>query len=125
MHDKCPCGSPRIARISAKCSDRFSVYTVGHEYHGYVPNDLGIGGNKDIEFSYCLACGCILGQWPLSETELERGELYWEMPCVLIGTRTRVVCLDEQFCAAHSDWLRLCSSHLHLPRSSDDRPCGR
>ena len=58
----CKCGSERIARVSAKCSD-MCVVTVGAEEHeGYVPHDFGIGGGDYISFSYCLDCGQIQGK---------------------------------------------------------------
>ncbi|MGA9771040.1 MAG: hypothetical protein WBV94_18545 [Blastocatellia bacterium] len=66
------CKSTRMAEISAKCSDRFGIYLGGLQLGDtYVPDDLGIGGNNDVEFGYCLNCGQIAGQWPLEKTEIE------------------------------------------------------
>ena len=38
----------------------------GKEHQGYVPDDLGLGGSDDVEFTVCLDCGKIQGlsKWP-------------------------------------------------------------
>lgn len=63
------CDGERIAEISAKCSDMFSMSCDAEEvddYCGYVPSDMNIndGGNY-VEFKYCLDCGQMVGQWPV------------------------------------------------------------
>jgi len=64
------CDGENIIDISAKCSDRFSMYQEADEhlyqYDGYVPSDIGIddGSGDYIEFRYCLDCGQIQGNWP-------------------------------------------------------------
>lgn len=73
------CGSKRVIGVSGKCSDSFSAmrhYDDGtfQEKIGYVPEDLGIGEDKYMDFDYCLDCGQIQGQFPLPETLLEKGE---------------------------------------------------
>jgi len=44
------------------------------DYHGYVPDDIGIGGNDYVKFKYCLNCGQIQGKFPIPESELETVE---------------------------------------------------
>lgn len=70
----CNCVPKRKAYVQAKCLDMFSVFTDNNEYNGYVLNDIGIGGGDYIEFSYCLNCGKIEGNFPLPLTKLEKGE---------------------------------------------------
>lgn len=54
----CPrCSSNRIMTVYAKCSDLCSVTYKGEERHGYVPNNVGIGGDDYIRFCLCLECG--------------------------------------------------------------------
>lgn len=60
------CGSNRIASVSGKTSDCFNGEIDGKDYDGYVPNDIGLGDGGDyIEFTYCLECGQIQGDWPV------------------------------------------------------------
>lgn len=66
------CSSSRIASISAKCSDCFSMRYQLEDYNGYVPDNIGIGGGDYVEFNYCLECGVIQGsQFPTAEPDLE------------------------------------------------------
>lgn len=58
------CGSERIMSLTAKCSDLCSVQINGAEDRGYVPGGLGIGGGDYVEFSLCLECGQIQGEFP-------------------------------------------------------------
>jgi hypothetical protein len=39
----------------------------GKEGDGYVPDDIGIGGGDYITFTYCLDCGKIQGDFPISQ----------------------------------------------------------
>lgn len=66
------CGSDRIASISAKCSDLFSVSIGIAEHDGYVPRDMNIGGGDYMEIDLCLDCGHVQGNWPLPATKLEK-----------------------------------------------------
>lgn len=68
MEKKCQkCKSERVLEIQGKVSDCFDMWdNQGREYSGYVPDDLGIGGNKDIQFHYCLECGQIQGEFPVT-----------------------------------------------------------
>jgi hypothetical protein len=66
------CGIERIARISGKTSDMFSMDCVPEgldDYNGYVPNNMNIGGGDYIEFDYCLNCGQIQGNFPVDLSE--------------------------------------------------------
>lgn len=68
------CKSERVAFINAKCSDCCS-WGVGDESDdGYVPTDMGVGGDDYIEFDFCLECGQIQGEFPLPPTTIETGE---------------------------------------------------
>lgn len=67
------CGSARIVDVGAKCRDLFDASIGEKDYSGYVPDDLGIGGDDYVEFGYCLDCGKIQGKFPLATTELENG----------------------------------------------------
>jgi hypothetical protein len=66
------CSSSRLARILARCSDMCSVDLAGRHQYGYAPTDLGIGGDDDVHFAYCLDCGQLQGRFPLPATLLER-----------------------------------------------------
>ena len=66
------CASERIAHINAKCKDLCFVDIGGQEHDGYVPSDMGIGGGDYVEIDLCLNCGHVQGDWPLTETKLER-----------------------------------------------------
>jgi len=67
----CKCESERIVHVSAKCSDRCDVSIGTKELSDYVPRDMGIGHGDYVEFSYCLDCGQIQGEFPLEKTDLE------------------------------------------------------
>lgn len=66
------CKSQRLADVCAKCSDMCSVAIGSGGRDGYVPSNLGIGGGDYIEFSWCLDCGNIAGEWPVPPHELEK-----------------------------------------------------
>lgn len=68
------CQSSRIAEINSKSSDGNFTSIGDKELDGYVPCDMGIGCSDYIEFEYCLDCGQIQGQFPIKETDLEKGE---------------------------------------------------
>lgn len=67
------CNSSRILSVGAHCSDRCVVSIGDNENVGYVPFDLGIGGDDDVEIKLCLNCGLVQGEWPLPITDLENG----------------------------------------------------
>jgi len=72
------CSNPRIALVTAKCSDLCTVVFDGKEHDGYVPDDMGIGGDDYVKFHYCLECGKIHGDWPLETPEFARAEENYE-----------------------------------------------
>ena len=59
------CKSERVMRVGGKCSDLFSASMEGLDHQGYVISDIGIGGGDYLEFSYCLDCGQIQGDFPI------------------------------------------------------------
>ena len=70
----CKCGSNRIMSISGKTSDMFNCSYGNLEYDGYVPNKIVIGddGYGDyIKFSFCLECGRIQGNFPISDARVK------------------------------------------------------
>lgn len=64
------CQSDNIVSIQGHCSDSFNLEYKDKEYEGYVPLNIGIGGNDDIEMDYCLNCGQIQGTFPIEEKVL-------------------------------------------------------
>jgi hypothetical protein len=68
------CKSHRVASASSHGSDMqsFSIGSASHD--GYLPDDVGIGGDDDLEIEYCLDCGQLQGEWPLPLSAIERGE---------------------------------------------------
>ena len=68
------CGKHRVARMTAKCSDMCRVDIGANEHNGYVPGDMGIGGDDYVKMRWCLQWGVIQGEFPLPETALEAGE---------------------------------------------------
>lgn len=69
------CNSSRLISISSKASNLCFVQFEDTEIDGYLPDDLGIGGEDYVEFEYCLSCGQIQGKWPLPQTNIEQGIL--------------------------------------------------
>ena len=52
------CGGTNLIEVAAKCSDLCRITRRGKTEWGYVPGDLGLGGNPDyVSFTYCRACG--------------------------------------------------------------------
>lgn len=69
------CKSTRVARLSAKCSDLCFVSVDGREHDGYVPSDMGIGGGDYVDLKWCLGCGQLQGEFPMSVSALEEDPL--------------------------------------------------
>ena len=70
------CGSDRLMAVSGKTSDLCATVFkgVGHD-QGYVPGDIGMGDNEDyLDFTYCLECGMIQGEFPLPDPSFARKE---------------------------------------------------
>lgn len=61
--------SQSVYDINSKSSDLNNGVVVGTEFDGYVPDDIGIGGGDYVEFTWCLECGQIQGQFPLETPE--------------------------------------------------------
>lgn len=68
----CKCGSVRMMFVQGKCSDLCYVECDGYEHDGYVPKGLGIGGGDYMEMEFCLDCGRIQGNFPITEDDLEK-----------------------------------------------------
>lgn len=66
------CNSNRVASVNAKCSDCCGVNLGDVSHEGYVPEGLGIGGGDYIDFSFCLDCGQLQGNFPLASAEIEK-----------------------------------------------------
>jgi len=62
------CQSKRSASVQGKTSDLCCFYVSSNdiELNDYVPSGVGIGGGDYIEFTYCLDCGQIQGNFPIS-----------------------------------------------------------
>lgn len=70
MCDKC--GSNRIFGVSAKCSDCCISVFGDKEKDGYAPSELNIGGGDYVQVDFCLQCGKIQGQFPVSKESVAR-----------------------------------------------------
>jgi hypothetical protein len=68
------CGGTRLARVYGHCSDMCTVDLAGRNRHGYVPDDMGVGGGDAVQIVYCLDCGQLRGRFPIPPTGIERGE---------------------------------------------------
>ena len=71
----CTCGSNRIARVSAKCSDRcwVGVPHLDAERDGYVPTNIGLGDDEDyVDVDFCLDCGRLQGKFPVSDAQIKK-----------------------------------------------------
>jgi hypothetical protein len=64
------CKSDRIIQVIAKCKDLCYIKFKEKEKGGYVPYDLGIGGEDYIKFSYCADCGMIQDEFPIDQKYL-------------------------------------------------------
>lgn len=69
------CGSDRIIQVNGKTSDLFDCQYKNKDYQGYVPKGIIIGDDgcygDYIRFSFCLDCGKIQGNFPVSEEKVE------------------------------------------------------
>ncbi len=75
MCDDNNCNSQRVAHVDAKCSDMCTFDFPGEypQHNSYVPGSMNIGPkNGDyVDFRYCLDCGKIQGQFPVTEEHIE------------------------------------------------------
>lgn len=62
------CKGERLGNVSTKCSNACYVKADNKEYFGEPPYNLGIGGGDYVEFTWCLDCGQIQGEFPLELT---------------------------------------------------------
>lgn len=72
--DRCiRCNSERLMGVYGKTSDLCMLTDHrGREYDGYVPSDIGLGGDSDaIDLTYCLDCGQIQDNFPISNEALD------------------------------------------------------
>ncbi len=73
------CNSTRILLVGAKCSDLCGIENQSGpgSHEGYVPGDIGIGGDDYINFEWCLECGKIQDDgpvaFPLPKAKIEGG----------------------------------------------------
>ena len=73
------CNSDRIAFLNGKTSDMCQFQYKDIDKDGYVPKDLVIGKNgygDYINFHFCLECGKIQGEFPISDEEVEAAVEY-------------------------------------------------
>lgn len=59
------CDQDKVISVNAKCSDMCTITHKDKELDGYVPSDIGIGGDDYIRFDLCLACGQVQGEFPV------------------------------------------------------------
>lgn len=72
VYPKCTsCDAMRLANVGGKCSDLGLFEYHGEEHDGYIPYNVGIGGGDYVELTYCLACGTIQGNFPISEDTVQ------------------------------------------------------
>lgn len=67
----CKCGSTRILSVSGKTSDMCFVQYQGAKRDDYVPDGLNIGSGDYLEFSLCLECGKVQGDFPIAEEKVQ------------------------------------------------------
>lgn len=65
MEETCQkCNAVAIVHLSSKASDLNFFKHLHREHDGYVLSGMGIGSGDYVEFSYCVNCGQIQGDWP-------------------------------------------------------------
>jgi hypothetical protein len=67
------CESERLIFVCGKTSDLCHVVfnQSGHKSSGYVPTELGIGGDDYLDFNLCLNCGQVQDDFPRPFHDLE------------------------------------------------------
>ena len=58
------CKAVSLVSISSKSSDLNFFRHLHREHDGYVLRDMGIGSGDYVEFTFCVNCGQIQGNWP-------------------------------------------------------------
>lgn len=66
----CKCASHRIIKVYAHSRDCNSFVYDSHEYEGYVPSGIGVGGGDDIQFEFCADCGQIQYFKPITDSQI-------------------------------------------------------
>lgn len=61
------CGANRVVEVCSKATDLHFVTYKEYKIDGYMPYNLGIGGDDYVEIDYCLECGQLQGTWPIEE----------------------------------------------------------
>jgi hypothetical protein len=74
MCDNSKCDSDRVALVCGKTSDMFQFQYKDIDHDGYVPEGLPIGGKYGdyIDFDFCLECGKIQGNFPVSDETVKK-----------------------------------------------------
>ena len=67
----CDCGSERLLNVQGKTSDGCFVSYRNIEHDGYVPRLDCIGGGDYIEFTLCMDCGRVQGQFPVPDENIK------------------------------------------------------
>ena len=65
------CTCTRTMSITAKSDDRNSITHGGVDRTGYVPNLPGLGGGDYLRIDFCLDCGKLFGDFPISDQDVE------------------------------------------------------
>lgn len=63
------CGSDRILKLSAKCSDRCFATFKGVDKDDYAPDVKNICGGDYVYPQVCLECGKVQGTFPVPDPE--------------------------------------------------------
>lgn len=66
------CNSNRVASISAKHSDSFTIYLNDTEYNGYAPHIKNVCNGDYTAFEICLNCGQVKGEFPIPQLDMEQ-----------------------------------------------------
>ena len=64
------CRSNRIVSICSKASDLHNLRYRNLDHDGYLLNGFGIGGGDYVEFDFCLECGKIQGNFPITDESI-------------------------------------------------------
>jgi len=75
------CGSDRVIKFEAKCSDQCSTVYKDVERNGYVPridDDIDLYGGDYLCPAICLQCGKVQGEFPKPEPDFTGSEIMWD-----------------------------------------------
>ena len=68
------CSSGRLLEVNGKTSDMCFMSFGEHENDGYVPEGLNLGGGDYLNFTICLDCGQLQGQFPVNDPKFAQKE---------------------------------------------------